>query len=111
MKVLTTLDAGGNVGGGLGRAPRVGLATVEDGRITSWEEIPVGWDELHGQGAEGAHHARIVRFLREHQVGVVVAKGVGEGMQRVLGNMGIRLVLGVQGDAHQVVTDAAETTG
>jgi predicted Fe-Mo cluster-binding NifX family protein len=105
--VMTTLGADGRVGGGLGRASRVALASVEDGAISSWDEVEVGWDRLHGEGTEGAHHARIVTFLREHHVNVVVAKGIGEGMQRVLTNMGIAMTLGVEGDAREAVSGAA----
>lgn len=111
MIVCTTLGPDGGVGGGLGRASHVALASVDDGQVVSWEEIEVGWDRLHGEGTEGSHHARIVTFLREHDVNVVVAKGIGEGMQRVLGNMGIRMALGLQGDARQAVTQAAGGSG
>lgn len=107
MIVMTTLGPDGRVGGGLGRASHVAVASVTDGTVDSWDELEVGWDRLHGQGTEGAHHARIVTFLREHHVNVVVAKGIGEGMQRVLGNMGIRTVLGVEGDARETVLRAA----
>lgn len=107
MIVMTTLDTNGNVGGGLGRASHVALASVEGGEITSWNEHEVAWDRLHDEGTEGAHHARIVTFLREHHVNVVVAKGIGEGMQRVLTNMGIRMALGLQGDAREAVASAA----
>jgi predicted Fe-Mo cluster-binding NifX family protein len=107
MIVCTTLGPDGVVGGGLGRASHVALASVDDGEITSWDEVSVGWDSLHGEETEGAHHARIVRFLRDNNVNVVVAKGIGEGMQRVLGNMGVRMALGLQGDARQAVTRAA----
>lgn len=107
MTLCTTLAADGAVGGGLGRARRVAVATVADGRLTSWEEHEVGWDTLHDQGAEGAHHARIVRFLREHHVEVVVASHIGPGMQRTLHSMGVRMALGAQGDARQAVLAAA----
>ncbi len=107
MIVMTTLAGSGTVGGGLGRATHVALATVEGGEIRSWDEHEVAWDRLHDEGTEGSHHARIVTFLRDHQVEVVVAMGIGEGMQRVLGNMGIRPVLGVQGDARDAVLQAA----
>lgn len=111
MIVCTTLGPDGVVGGGLGRASHVALASVDDGQVTSWDEIEVGWDRLHGEGSEGSHHARIVKFLREHDVNVVVAKGIGEGMQRVLGSMGIQMALGLQGDARQAVTQAAGGPG
>lgn len=107
MIVFSTLGPNGTVGGGLGRASQVAVASVSDGRIDSWEEHEVGWDRLHDEGAEGAHHARIVRFLREHGVEVVVARGMGPGMQRTLGSMGVRSVIGVEGDAREAVIAAA----
>lgn len=107
MIVFTTLGPGGTVGGGLGRATHVAVASVEDGQITSWTEHEVGWDRLHDEGTEGSHHARIVRFLRDHHVETVVARGAGEGMQRTLGSMGVRPVLGAHGDAREAVLAAA----
>lgn len=110
MIVCTTLAAEGGVGGGLGRARRVAVASVREGQLASWEEFEVGWDDLHDQGTEGAHHARIVRFLRDHDVELVVASHIGPGMQRTLGSMGVRTALGATGDARQAVTRAAAAT-
>lgn len=93
MNVCVTLGPDGSVGGGLGRAARVAVGTVSEGSVTSWEEIDVGWDGLHDSGTEASHHARIVRFLREREIGAVVAGGMGEGMRRVLSTMGISLVI------------------
>lgn len=107
MIICTTLGPGGTVGGGLGKAHDVAVAEVTDGRVSSWEEHEVAWDRLHDEGTEGAHHARIVRFLREHGVETVVARGIGPGMQRTLGSMGVSTVLGVEGDAREVVARAA----
>ena len=69
---------------GLGRAPRVALLDVEDGVVTGQEVVETQWDVLHGDHGhgdhghgdhehghhnhpgEGAHHARIVTFLRDN---------------------------------------------
>lgn len=107
MIICSTLAPDGAVGGGLGRASRVAVAAVSAGAVDSWEEHDVDWDRLHGEGSEGAHHARIVRFLREHDVEVVIARGIGPGMQRTLATMGLRTVLGVEGDARAAMLQAA----
>lgn len=94
VRVLVPVTPGGAVSPGFGRAHRVAVATVRDGQVDGWVEHDVGWDTLHDQGNEGAHHARVARFLRENSVDVVVAGRVGPGMQRMLTTMGIRPVLG-----------------
>ena len=100
--VLVTIGPDGAVAGGLGRAPLVAVAAVDDGSVVDWQEHAVAWDVLHDEGTEGAHHARIASFLREHEIGVVVTRGAGPGMQRMLGTMGIRLVTDADGDAREV---------
>lgn len=92
----------------LGRAGRVAVATVSDGQLTGWQETEVGWDVLHDEGTEGAHHARMVRFLRDNAIEVVVVGRMGEGMARTMASMGVRLVLGASGDARAAVLGAAD---
>lgn len=106
MKVALAVDESGNVGHSWGKAQRVAVADVVDGAIARWEEFDVGWDVAHDAGTHGAHHARVVRFLKEHDVTVVLAAHVGDGMVRMLDTMGIRLDLGVTGDARQAVLAA-----
>ena len=108
MIVCTTLASDGTIGGGLGRASRVAVARVDGDRLSSWKEYDVGWDRLHDQGTEGSHHARIVTFLREHEVDVVVAAGIGPGMHRTRGSMGVRAVLGAAGSAREAALRAAQ---
>ena len=67
--------------------------------LTDWQEHEVRWDELHDVGTHGSHHARVVRFLREHGVRAVVVDHVGEGMRRTLTSMGVALHEGHSGDA------------
>ena len=90
-----------------GRAQRVAIAAVEDGTITRWEEFDVSWDTLHDTSPEGAHHARVARFLREHQADTVLAHHMGAGMASMLQKMGVAVSLGIVGDARQAVTAAA----
>jgi predicted Fe-Mo cluster-binding NifX family protein len=105
--VLVTVSPDGTVAPGLGRAKLVAIATVQDGRVSSWQEHAVGWDAAHDEGTEGAHHARIAKFLREHEVDAVVTGKAGPGMVRMLGTMGVRLVMDVTGDARDAAVAAA----
>src|SRR5665648_1289190 len=52
-------------------------STSTSGQIIDWQEFDVGWDDLHDEGTEGAHHARVARFLIDHHVDVVVAEHMG----------------------------------
>ena len=67
----------------------------------------MSWDTLHDTGSEGTHHARVARFLREHQVGTVLAHHMGEGMAGMLQKMDVTVRLGLVGDARRAVTAAA----
>ncbi len=82
-----------------GKAVQVALARLEDGAVVDWRVVDVGWDRLHDAAGEGQHHARIVRFLRDNGVTLVVAGGMGPPMQNTLAKLGVRIVLGVTGDA------------
>jgi predicted Fe-Mo cluster-binding NifX family protein len=99
MRVCVPVTAEGQVDPRWGRADRVAVADVADGEIRDWQEFTVGWGTLHDQGTEGAHHARVARFLRDNQVQVIAAHHVGPGMQRMLDSMAIRVVTGLGGDA------------
>jgi predicted Fe-Mo cluster-binding NifX family protein len=90
-----------------GKAGSVAVARVEGGAIAGWEVFPVGWDALHDEGPEGGHHARIARFLIEHEVKVVVANHMGPPMQRMLEQMGLTVHLGAGGDARPAVLAVA----
>lgn len=109
---------------GLGRAPRVALLDVEDGVVTGQEVVETQWDVLHGDHGhgdhghgdhghghhnhpgEGAHHARIVTFLRGNKVEAVMAAHAGPPMVNTLSKMGLPFLTG-QGDAAQLAVEAA----
>ena len=107
MRVCVPVTGDGQVDPRWVRAERVAVAEVSGGEITDWQEFDVGWGTLHDQGTEGAHHARVARFLREHAVEAVAVHHVGPGMQRMLGSMAIRLVAGEEQDARSAARAAA----
>ena len=97
--VCVPVTADGQVDRRWGKAERVALARLEGHTLAAWQVVDVGWDRSHHAGSEGQHHGRIVGFLRDHDVSVVVAGGMGPPMQHTLTRLGVRTVLGVQGDA------------
>lgn len=90
-----------------GRADRVAIVNVSGESIESWSEFEVGWGRLHDSGPEGAHHARVASFLREHAVEVVVADHMGPPMAHMLDRMGIEVRLGANGIARDALVNAA----
>lgn len=91
-----------------GRADRIAVAEVVNGEITSWQEIEVSWSRLHDEGTPARHHARVARFLKDHQIQTVVANHVGDGMVRMVNTMGLTLRLDADGDARSAVLSATE---
>lgn len=107
MVVCVPVGEDGQVDPRWGRAGRVAVARVEWGAIAGWREFGVRWDELHDEGTEGGHHARIARFLREHGIEVVAAGHMGRPMLEMIERMGIRVRLGASGDARRAVEAAS----
>lgn len=96
---------------GLGRAPRMAVAAVENGQLSDWRVEETNWDVLHDQGGHGQHHARIVRFMRDNGVDVVAAGHMGQPMVNTLDKLGLSVVVGVPADMapRQAVVAAVET--
>ena len=107
MIVAIALAPDGTAGQGWGRAPRVAVARVEDGRVESWTEHDTRWDVLHDEGSEGGHHARIARFLTDNRVQMVIAGHMGPPMVQMLDRMGIVVRLDGGGDARAAAIGAA----
>jgi predicted Fe-Mo cluster-binding NifX family protein len=107
MIVAIALSLDGTAGQGWGRAPRVAVARVEDGRIEAWAEHDVRWDVLHDEGPEGGHHARIARFLKEQGVELVIAGHMGPPMVQMLARMNIAVRLDPDGDPRAAVAAGA----
>ncbi len=111
MKICVPVTPDGTVDPRFGRAPRVAVATITDDALTDWKEFDVHWDVEHDAGTEGAHHARVARFLIDHGINVVAARQMGDGMQRMLGSMEIRADLDCTGDARQVALSVVPHSG
>lgn len=105
MIVCAPVTMDGNIDPRWGRADWVAIADVQNGNIHSWREIEVSWSRLHDEGTEGSHHARVVKFLKENDVEVVVANHMGDGMTRMLNTMEIPVHLGAAGDARKAVQE------
>ena len=105
--IAVPVDPDGSVGRTWGKARSVAVATVQDGAVTGWTLHDVGWDVAHDAGTHGAHHARVIRFLRDNDVQVVLVRHVGEGMRRMLTTAGVDLRQGVDGDAAAAAISAA----
>jgi len=105
MIVCAPVTMDGNIDPRWGRADWVAIADVQGGKINTWLEVEVSWSRLHDEGTEGSHHARVVKFLREHGVETVVVHHMGDGMIRMLNTMGIPVHLGASGDARTAVQE------
>jgi predicted Fe-Mo cluster-binding NifX family protein len=105
MVVCVPVAADGQVGQRWGRADRVAIAEIDRREIVRWQEIDVRWDVLHDEGTEGSHHARVARFLIDHEVEQVVAGHMGDGMRQMLGKLGLTVRVGASGDARSAVLD------
>lgn len=106
MIVATPVTCDGRTAHAWGRAHWLGIAEVTGPRVTSWTIHEVGWDDLHDAGTHGSHHARVVRFLKEQGVQVVVVDHVGPGMARVLESMQIPVLPATPGDARESILAA-----
>jgi len=106
LRVCVPITTEGQVDPRWGRADRVAVANVVDGQIAGWQEFTVAWGTLHDEGTEGAHHARVARFLRDNQIQAIAVHHVGPGMQRMLGSMAIRVVDDLGGDARSAASTA-----
>ena len=106
MIVMTPVTPEGATDPRFGRAPRVAVAEVVDGQITSWAEHQVNWDVLHDEGTHGAHHARVMTFLKEQGIDAVVSAEMGPGMARMLDSAKIPVLLASPGEAKASVLAA-----
>lgn len=103
MIVCAPVTMDGNIDPRWGRADWVAIADVQGGEIKTWREVEVSWSRLHDEGTDGSHHARVVKFLKENGVEVVVVNHMGDGMTRMLKTMEIPVHLDASGDARLAI--------
>jgi len=106
MNIATPVTATGQSGAAWGKAHWIGVATVEDGAVSAWQVHEVAWDVSHDEGTHGSHHARIVRFLKEHDIAVVVVDHMGPGMVQVMQTMQIPVLPASPGAAQASILAA-----
>lgn len=106
MIICVPVNSDGTIDPRWGRANQVAVVELFRGQAERWQEYDVRWGELHDEGTEGSHHARIVRFLLEHGVQTVVAGHMGPPMRTTLTKMGVELHLGANGNAREAVRAA-----
>jgi len=107
MRACVPVDANGRVDPRWGRTHWIAVADLDEDAIRDWRLCEVSWDVLHDQNGEGAHHARVARFVREHLIEAVVAGHMGPGMLRMLRTMGVTVYLGAHGDPREAAATAA----
>lgn len=126
MKLALAVLPNGRINPHFGRAKKVAVATVENGRIVAWEEVEAAFAEHHpgSHHEHGAHHhdvqtaqgegrvrsgewskhqTAIKDFLVQHGVDVLILEHAGPGIARVLEETDIRVVTGARGDAREAV--------
>jgi len=101
--VCIPLADDGTIQGLLAQARSVAICKVDGDAVNDWREYIVGWDTTYGVDVPGVHHPRVIRFLQEHSVNVVVADQACAIMRTTLPALGISLRLGNTGDARSVV--------
>ena len=111
MNIATPVTEAGQSAAAWGKAHWIGVATVEDGAVTAWQVHEVAWDVSHDEGTHGSHHARIVRFLKEHDIAAVVVDHMGPGMVQVMETMRIPVLPASPGDAQTSVLAALGSAG
>ena len=92
MKIAVTYD-NGNIFQHFGKTEAFKMYEVEENKVVSSQVISSG----------GAGHEALAGFLAGQSVDVLICGGIGGGAQTALGEAGVELCSGAQGDADQAV--------
>lgn len=99
MKIAVTYE-NGDVYQHFGHTQQFKLYSVEENKVVSSEIV-----DTNGQG-----HGALANFLANYNVDTMICGGIGKGAQVALGQMGIQIFGGVQGNADQVIEKFLEGT-
>lgn len=113
MRLAVPVNPDGNVAPCWGQASQVAVAEVNGSwnRICGWRVHRVDWDDSYAHSSRASHHNRVLRFLADQEVEMVVAgPRLGLPMARTLASAGIHAVLGATGDARQAALAAVGPT-
>lgn len=91
MNVMLPVNADGTVELRFGRAHFVAVAEFDGDQLTNWTVDEVNWDVLHDEGTHGHHHARMVRYIKEHNVERIGFVGMGQSMMNTLNKANVLL--------------------
>lgn len=111
MKLMIPVNPDGTSDARFGRAHWVAVAEVADGEIAAWQVHEVSWDVLHDEGAHGAHHARVMKFITDQELEAVVSAEMGAGMARMLHAAKLPILPSRPGDAKAAVLAAVADPG
>lgn len=121
VKVAIAVLPNGMINAHFGRANKLAVATIENGQITKWEEVDVPFAETHGDhdhhdhdhdhdhGHEHhhhhapGHHEGIKNVLVQSGVDMVLLDHAGPGMQKVMNETDIKIVVGAKGNARESI--------
>ncbi|MBQ4617488.1 MAG: NifB/NifX family molybdenum-iron cluster-binding protein [Clostridia bacterium] len=92
MRIAVPYQAG-MVFGHFGHTSSFRFYTVENDRVTAIQTVPV----------TGSGHGALAAFLKDHDIDTLICGGIGGGAKTALGEAGIRIFGGVQGDADMAV--------
>ncbi|MBP3222712.1 MAG: NifB/NifX family molybdenum-iron cluster-binding protein [Actinomycetaceae bacterium] len=105
MYIALPVTDHGDIDSRWGRAHFLAIAETDadTDKLVGWEVTAVRWDELHDSGEPGTHHGRIIKFLKENAVDIVVCHHMGPGIAHSIDKMGIMIVKDAAGDARTLV--------
>ena len=122
MRVAVAVLPNGMINAHFGRANTLAIATIENKTVANWEEVKVPFEETHGDHGhhdhhhdhdhdhdhhhhhhQPGHHEGIKNLLVAQNVDMVLLDHAGPGMQKVMDETEIKIVVGAKGNAQDAV--------